>query len=131
MFAQDCQCNLTLHRIEVEFNDKYNIVTINQTKSNDPHVILLNVYSQVLVDIQKVKSYFRICIPEDKNDQNYRKVFLSTVVDVDKFLKGFNSNLMVRYAIDVIAKASNFELKLPIKKVIKHFFELKTIISHF
>lgn len=117
VFVQGYHCNLTLNRIEVEFNDKYNIVIINQTKSDDPHVILLNVFSEVLVEIQQIKSYFRICIPEDQNDQNYRKIFLNTVVDVGKFLKGSNSNLLVRYAIDVIAKASNFELKLPIKKV--------------
>lgn len=58
-------------------------------------------------------------VQKDKWDEDFRRPFFSTVVDVKKLLTGTYGNYIAATLMDGIKKSTDFELKFPFKKVAK------------
>lgn len=91
---------------------------MNYTLINDGiHPYSLNVTIETLAVITKLLIYIKIRVPENENDENYQREFISTVIDVEKALRGLQKNSIVNKLIENSLKTSDVELKFPIKKV--------------
>lgn len=71
---------------------------------------------QSLAVISKALLYYKLKIPENENDKNFKKEFINTVVDLEKSLKG-NQNEWLSMIRDEILKRIDFEIKFPMEKV--------------
>jgi hypothetical protein len=103
---------------DLKFIPNKNVVRINHTLQNDGvHSFLLNMTFQNLEVFTKAWAYFSIRAPADKNDREYKREILKTVVDIEKAFKGIQSNVIVSMFFESIIKTCDQELKLPSKKV--------------
>lgn len=110
----------------IEYTCDYNVIncTINHTNSS-PHTLLLNVDCDLWKNLSKVVIYAKLRIPEDSNDREFKKVFLSMTIDLRKFFNGAHSNALVKAFINAFLTSMNFEPKFPLKAVIwTSFFRL-------
>lgn len=92
---------------------------------------MVNVTMVSHVTITKMVAYVSVRFPENKNDREYRREVVRTVVDVEKVLKGMQSNPIVKGYVDDLLKYADFDINLPYKPVskririlgpLKHFF---------
>lgn len=60
-------------------------------------------------------------MPDDKNDDEYKREFFKTSIDAQKILKGIYGNYVTESIMENFVKSINFDTKFPIKKVKKRF----------
>jgi hypothetical protein len=107
---------LFFHDFKITFNR--NLVRGNYSLFNDRiHPFLINVTFENLAVVSKMWVYLKIRAPESDDDKSYQKIFLNTVVDLDKVLKGMQKNFIVSKIFECIFDASQNQLRLPLKKV--------------
>lgn len=87
-------------------------VNITSIKSG----ITINSVATLLKDIEKLHAYVKFSVPESRDDKNFKRELLRTVVDIDKLFKGVATNFIAKSMIE-FGKGINFERKFPIKKV--------------
>lgn len=99
-------------------------MTINEEMISDASVNITNVRTGIVInsvatllrDIEKLHAYVKFCVPENKDDKNFKIELLRTVVDIEKLFKGIATNFIAKSMIE-FGKVINFERKFPIKKV--------------
>lgn len=68
-------------------------------------------------NISKVIAVYNFTVPNDKNDNEYKKLIMKRNADVCRMAKGNISNKIGNMMIDEIEKHANFEVKCPFTKV--------------
>lgn len=61
--------------------------------------------------------YVKINVEENKDDRDYKKEFLRTVVDVEKLSKGGQLNFLVAGYMENVKKFLDFEIRFPFQPV--------------
>jgi fructose-bisphosphate aldolase class 1 len=67
--------------------------------------------------IEKALMYIQVNIPQDEQDEKYRKMVLKTRIDMKKMIDGVNSNFVTRMLMENWMKTIDTELKYPLKPV--------------
>lgn len=110
------ECTVLVHHIAVSYNEK--LATLWFNISNDGiHDSLINVTSEFFVDFEKITCNVKINIPENKNDQNYRREVHKTSLDLQKFFEGVQGSFFSRVMLENIYQSINFVPGFPMKKV--------------
>lgn len=95
-----------------------NIANLNITLYNDGiHNTMVDVVVNFLVVAHGFSYEIALNMPESRNDRSFKRLFLRTAVDIEKFLKGNRGNFVVAMLLDQYLKCLDFELKFPLKKV--------------
>lgn len=106
-----------MSRITYEYNQEQGNITLNYTNKPRQDTVI-NATGMIFNDIENLIMYLRVNTREDKYDEDFRKPFFRTVVDVKKLLTGTYGNYIATTLMDGIKKSTDFELKFPFKKVI-------------
>lgn len=109
-------CLVYIDRVKSGFNPKMCNLTINYTH-NEKGESVTNVTIVNHVNITKLFVYVSVRIPENRNDREYSREVIRTVVDLEKVFNGLQSNPLVKGYADNILKHVDFEIKLPFKPV--------------
>lgn len=117
-----------MNRITYEFNQEQVNMTLNYT-NNPRQDTVINATGTIFNDIENLIMYLKVNVQEDKNDEDFRKPFFRTVVDIKKLLIGTYGNYIASTLMDGIKKSTDFELKFPFKKV--NHFHAKLCNSNF
>lgn len=122
-----------IERVTSDFNAKIvDLKIIYAHNSNGDAEV--NVTFVTNVTITKILVYARLAIPENKDDNKYRRELVRTVIDAEKIFKGAQTNFLVNVFYNCISRYVDFELKLPLvpvgteKKLIQMFHNF---IIHF
>lgn len=75
-----------------------------------------NVSIENLQVVDKMQIYGKVCVPEHERDNEYQRVIIRTVIDMEKLSKGLYSNFVTKSLVDSVLKSIDFELKLPFRK---------------
>lgn len=79
-----------------------------------------NANASLFVTITKALIYFKVKFPQDGNDVEYKREFISTVFDVTKSTGGVQSNIMTKNFFGDLYRAMDFEMKFPMAPVSGH-----------
>lgn len=105
-----------MNRITYEYNQEQGNMTLNYT-TKPQHDTVINATGTIFNDIENLIMYLKVNVQKDKWDEEFRRPFFSTVVDVKKLLTGTYGNYIATTLMDGIKKSTDFELKFPFKKV--------------
>lgn len=109
-------CYLYLNHTEVESNSETCNTTVDFYSDATGQCVVNGTFI-TFVTITKLRIYFKINIAEDQNDKEFRKVFLSSVFEVDKVFKGKQSNLIINAFFSAVRNSMAFEYKMPLPPV--------------
>lgn len=84
---------------------------------NEEGAAVVNFTAQTFKPITKALVYIRGCLPENKDDREFKKETLRTVLDVEKLIKGVQQNPFIRNYMKEVLKTLDFEVKMPMKAV--------------
>lgn len=109
--------SIVYHRIRQECNDKF--VELNITLQNDGvHDTIINITFETFGDLENILIISKVNLPEDKNDNLFKKEYFKTTIDLKRMSKMIKGNALMRYVAEHALKSLDFELKFPLKKVI-------------
>lgn len=111
-FVPSSSCYFYLNRVKIKNSSVAN-ANVNFRHNDQGHNII-NVTFVTSVAITSMRIYFKFNIQEDQNDKDLKKTLASSVVDVEKVLKGKQSNLIINAIFAAIRKSMTFEYKLPL-----------------
>jgi hypothetical protein len=107
---------LIVSKVERDFDPK--LINITHDMVNDGvHDTVSNFTVQILQTLEKSMMYIQVNVPQDKQDEKYRKLIVKTRIDMKKMLDGVNSNYVSRMIMENLMKTVNIELKFPMKPV--------------
>jgi hypothetical protein len=105
---------LSITDVKLNFNER--IVSINYTVVNDKmRGIIANITFNNQAVVTKLWIYLTIRTPTDENDKNFRKKVLQTVFNTEKILSGKQTGFVAKTIMAQYLKASESELKFPMK----------------
>lgn len=81
---------------------------------------VVNATFVTFVPITKLTLYFKIKIAEDQFDKDFQKALVSTVFEVDKVLKGMQSNMFISGYFAAIKNSMDFVYRMPLPPVSRH-----------
>jgi hypothetical protein len=115
----------------LKVDNNYNVANFSFVSCNDEQGIQVNVTMQLKKPLKSWFCYVRLTIPEDKNDQNYRRELFKTSVDVEKTVKNMDGTFIAKLFLEQILTVADFEFKFPIKEGIYHFTNVSITDKYF
>ena len=110
-----------VNELKLEVNKTILNITSNySTDRTQETTFNFNFYT--FATLNNFRIYFSINLPENKDDVNFRKELVRTVVDYEKIVKGVFGNPIVKIFMEDIFSSMDFEPHLPIKPVRRLFF---------
>lgn len=116
LFPALVDCIIYIDRVTSDFNPKlleFKVAFNHNLKGE----AVTNVTFVTHVDIIKLLVYVKFAVAENKDDREYRREMVRTVIDGGKLFKGSQSNYLVKFFFESIAKGTNFEWKFPLAPV--------------
>lgn len=110
-------CFLYLNRTVVDFNPAFSSFSVNFGHDTTGQCVV-NVTFISFVTITSLRVYFKINLAEDQFDKEFKKVFVSSVFELDKVFKGKQSNVFINVFFSAVKKAADFEFRIPLPPVI-------------
>lgn len=107
---------LHLNRTAVDFDPALTNVSADYTHDATANCVL-NVTFLTFVTITNMRIYFKMNLAEDQFDRDFKKVLVSSVVEVEKVFKGKQSNIFINAIFGEIRRSMTFEYKLPLPPV--------------
>lgn len=107
---------LIVERHDVEFDETYGNVSTTYRRDSDGNS-LTNVTIYNIKTITKGLIYFTMRLAADQFDREYKFEVVKTVLDVSKFLKGAQSNPLIRPYIESILQGMKLKITFPMKPV--------------
>jgi hypothetical protein len=102
----------------LNFNKK--VMNVSYTMYNDKlHGFSFDLTAEYYFNVTKLFIYFKLSVPENYQDTNFKREYYKTVFDVEKAMKGMQRNFMVNLIIDMFTASRKFEFKMPLTKVDK------------
>lgn len=114
-FFPQTSCYWYLNRTEIE-NSALTNATVDYYHDEFGQCIA-NATFWTFVTINKMLIYFKINTPENKNDKEFKKAVISTVIEVDKVFKGMQSNIIISATFSAIKDSMSFDYKTPLPPV--------------
>lgn len=105
-----------IERHELDFNRKYGNWTVSYFH-DESHNAVVNLTMKVFSTITKLLLYFEVKMAEDRNDNEYRRQFIKTVIDVEKCFKGMQSSIFLKAYVEELNRYMNFNLTFPLAPV--------------
>lgn len=103
---------------QINVNNNYQHGNLTTKLTNDGvHDSVINATLETFSTFGKMTMIIRLNIPLNDQDNEYRREFFKTSVDVGKFFQGVQTNFVVKTFSDVFLKSADFEPKLPFPKV--------------
>lgn len=84
---------------------------------DESHNAVVNLTMKVFSTITKLLLYFEVKMAEDRNDNEYRRQFIKTVIDVEKCFKGMQSSIFLKAYVEELNRYMNFNLTFPLAPV--------------
>lgn len=109
-------CIFHIDRAEIESNPSIGSLEVNYVHDVKGNSIINATFSNS-VTITKSLLYFKMRVAEDKNDKEYKRQLISSVLDVDKVLKGFQSNIVISRFFAAFKKGMDLKFKHPLAPV--------------
>lgn len=112
----EADAGILLHRFDIENN----LMFINCTQKRSfhrPDALVINYDFELTENILKMVAYINLRIPENRLDKEYKKDLLRTTVDLQKFIAGAHSNILIRSLIKTVTDSMNVEPKFPVIEV--------------
>lgn len=100
----------------IESNPAIVNATVAYTHDKDGAAVI-NLTAQTFKTITKAMVYVRGCLPENKDDRQFRRETLRTVIDVEKIIKGVQQNPFLKNFMKEVLKTLDFEVKMPMPRV--------------
>lgn len=116
VFKIFCNCIVYIDRRDIDFNPKLLSFSVNFTH-NAKGESFTNITIDNYVNITKWVAYASLRLPEDKNDHQYRREIVKTVVNLESCFNGLQSNPLVKGYVDNLSKHMDFKMKLPLRPV--------------
>lgn len=116
-------CIVHIDRLEIESNPSIGSLVANYAHDEKGNSIINATFSNS-VTIIKSLLYFKIKLAEDKNDKEFKRTLISSVLDVDKVLKGLQSNIVISRFFAVFKKGTDLKFKHPLAPV-SSFYKVK------
>lgn len=76
-----------------------------------------NLTFQTFLTITKMLVYVKINIADDQNGAGYKRELLNTAIDVEKWFKNMQSNILMKGYIQSLKKGMDFDFKFPLLPV--------------
>jgi hypothetical protein len=109
-------CALIVSKVERDFDPK--LINITHDMANDGvHDTVSNFTLQLLQTLEKSMIYIQVYVPQDKQDEKYRKLIVKTRIDIKKMFDGVNSNFVSKMIMENLMRTIDIELKFPLKPV--------------
>lgn len=109
-------CLLYIDRVKSNANLAIENLTVTFTHDATGNSVTTAVFT-TFVTITKKLAYVKIRIAEDKNDKEFTKEIISTIVEIDKVFKGFQSNIFINNFFRDIRKSIDFRFVMPLPPV--------------
>lgn len=116
-FVQVASCIIYINRVEIETNPAIGALIVNYTHDSKGNSIA-NATFTTFVTITKTLIYFKIKLAENEDDKKFKRLLISSVVDVDKVLQGFQSNMLISKFFAAFRTGMNANFKHPLPPVI-------------
>lgn len=107
---------MIIHHLNVDKDIQFVNFT-SSVLSDGTHSSLMTVISELFVDIEKLTARFSVKLPENQKDEDYKRVFFRTSIDIEKFFKGIDGNYITKAIMGDFFTCIDFEPKFPLKKV--------------
>lgn len=78
---------------------------------------LMSFTFNLLAKLENTLMYIQVNVPEDKQDEKYRKDLFKTRIDLKKMLDGVNSNFITKSIMEKFQESLEFEMKYPMVPV--------------
>lgn len=133
LLASSASCYFYLNRTETGINPPIANISVDFTHDATGQCIV-NATFVTFVTFTKFLIYFKISLPENNFDRDFKRVLVSSVVEVEKVLKGMQSNLIISAIFFALRSSADFEFEMPLPPVnyllthAKHF--TKAISNH-
>lgn len=113
-FLNFASCITYIDRVQVESDPAIATLVVNYTHDAKGNSIT-NATFTTFVTITKSLLYFKIKLAENEDDKKFKRLLISSVVDVDKVLQGFQSNVLISkfFAAFGTGMDKNFKHPLP------------------
>lgn len=110
------QTAIFIERSSLDFDE--NIGNMSTTfYHNERQNSITNLTIVMYKPITKVLIYVTLRFAENENDRDYKREFLRTVFDVEKWYKGAQINFLIKAFMENLRRFMDFEIKLPFKPV--------------
>lgn len=116
-FVQAASCIIYINRVEIETNPAIGALIVNYTHDSKGNSIA-NATFTTFVTITKTLIYFKIKLAENEDDKKFKRLLISSVVDVDKVLQGFQSNMLISKFFAAFRTGMDANFKHPLPPVI-------------
>lgn len=97
---------------ELEFDKKYCVLNVSYLHDEGQNAVV-NLTIQTFVTLSKILLYFEIRGAEEKNDNEYKRQLIKTVINADKFWKGMQSKPLLRGYAEVMRRYMDFNVTIP------------------
>lgn len=114
--TNSANCILYIDRVEVESNPAVASMLVDymhDAKGNS----VTNATFTTFVTITKSLLYLKMKVAENENDKEFKRQLISSVVDVDKVLKGFQSNFLISRFFAAFRKGMDLNFQHPLAPV--------------
>lgn len=116
-----------IDRFTMQSNPAICDVAINYTHDARRNSIV-DVNFTTFITVTSERIYVKARVPENENDWEFKREFLSTVVETEKIYRGMHSNPLLKIFCSDIFKSMEFDMKFPFPPVRGHASQ-KTIFS--
>lgn len=103
LYPMFCSCLIYIDHVKLDVNPKLANVSV-QHAPNAKGESVSNITIVSYVNVTKLLVYVSLRIPENKSYREYKQELVKTVADVEKVLKGLQSNPVVNGFVDNILK---------------------------
>lgn len=110
------RCLLYIDRVEVESNPALVNSTLIYFHDATGNCVTTATFT-TFFPITKMLLYIKIKFAEDRNDKEYKRQIVSSVVEIDKVLKGLQSNMFIIHFFQDIRNSMDFKFRLPLPPV--------------
>lgn len=111
-----------MYKIEAKVNK--DVMNVTSEIFNDGlHDTLINMTVQYFVTIETEMLYIKFNLPLYEGDDRYQRRILSTVTNMNKFMKGVNGNFVTKSILERLSLSIDFPLEFPLEPV-RHLSQL-------
>lgn len=122
--------SIYIERHDLESNKKYNNWSVSYCH-DEKHNAVVNLSIEFFVAVSKILLYFDVTMAEDQNDNEYRRPFIKTVINVEKCFKGMQANVFMRTYLEILSRYMDFNITFPLGPVSATFLHIKKAVIVF
>lgn len=112
---------LYIDRVEFESNpalENSTLTFFHDAKGNSVTTATFTTF----VTITKMLLYIKMKVAEDENDKDYKRQLVSSVLEIDKVLKGLQSNIFISHFFRDVQNSMDFKFQIPLPPVRSEWF---------